>query len=383
MRVEGNTTILLFGKSYFKSNRKAELFGAVIDEIEVPEGKVYPIYIKDDSDVEIKGNYFLVNGKTIPKSWENFVKKDYRRIFVMGDVDKGKSSFCVYAMNKLNIGEAIDADIGQNDIAHPAAMGLGLKRSEIYSLSQLKLKDAAFVGVISPSGFEARCLKAFKYLTKIAGEDVIVDTTGWIRGKKARDYKLAKIEIFEPEVVVSFDFYPYFIENCDVYQVESFVVKKRDRNARFYFRGRKYEEWLRDAEIFEVNAKDVKLQNTTMFKGEEIRDEILESFGDVIYAEKGFDFLNIYSERFEVGTEVLKFLREYFNVAEINIVKPSDLENLFVGLRDEKYISPGLLKEIDFENKKLRLLGKKSARVISFSNFKLSEDLKEMVVRVP
>ena len=383
MRVEGNTTILLFGPGSFRSSENAELFGATVGEVSVPEGKVYPLYLENDAEVEISGNFLLVNGKTIPKSWEDFVKGDYKRIFVIGDVDKGKSSFCVYAMNKLSIEEAIDADIGQSDIVHPAAMGLGVRESAVYSLSKLRLKDAAFVGVISPAGFEARCLRAFRYLTKRAGDSVIVDTTGWIKGRRARDYKLAKMEIFDPDVIVSFDEIPYFIEDYEVYRAESFVIKKRDRNTRFYYRGKKYEEWLKDAEIFEIDVDEVVLENTTLFKGEKIEDEMLNSFGDVIYAEKGYDFLNVYSENFEISTEALKALREFYNVAEINIVKPSELENLFLGLRDEEYKFPGLLKEIDFENRRIKILSRGVANRITFGNFKLDENLKEVVVRVP
>ena len=383
MRVEGNTTVLLFGPGSFRSSENAELFGATVGEVSVPEGRVYPLYLENDAEVEISGNFLLVNGKTIPKSWEDFVKGDYKRIFVIGDVDKGKSSFCVYAMNKLSIEEAIDADIGQSDIVHPAAMGLGVRESAVYSLSKLRLKDAAFVGVISPAGFEARCLRAFRYLTKRAGDSVIVDTTGWIKGRRARDYKLAKMEIFDPDVIVSFDEIPYFIEDYEVYRAESFVIKKRDRNTRFYYRGKKYEEWLKDAEIFEIDVDEVVLENTTLFKGEKIEDEILNSFGDVIYAERGYDFLNVYSENFEISTEALKALREFYNVAEINIVKPSELENLFLGLRDEEYKFPGLLKEIDFENRRIKILSRGVANRITFGNFKLDENLKEVVVRVP
>ena len=383
MRVEGNTTILLFGPGSFRSTENAELFGATVGEVSVPEGRVYPLYLENDAEVEISGNFLLVNGKTIPKSWEDFVKGDYKRIFVIGDVDKGKSSFCVYAMNKLSIEEAIDADIGQSDIVHPAAMGLGVRESAVYSLSKLRLKDAAFVGVISPAGFEARCLRAFRYLTKRAGDSVIVDTTGWIKGRRARDYKLAKMEIFDPDVIVSFDEIPYFIEDYEVYRAESFVIKKRDRNTRFYYRGKKYEEWLKDAEIFEIDVDEVVLENTTLFKGEKIEDEILNSFGNVIYAERGYDFLNVYSENFEISTEALKALREFYNVAEINIVKPSELENLFLGLRDEAYKFPGLLKEIDFENRRIKILSRGVANRITFGNFKLDENLKEVVVRVP
>lgn len=384
MRVESNTTVLLTGPGKLESDEYADVFGAKVKEVTVPEGKIYPIFFSTEAEVKVEGTYFLVNGDTIPESWKKFVEKGYDRVFTFGDTDSGKSSFCVYAMNAGGIDCALDADVGQSDIAHPGAMGLGVRKGQITSLTELAVKEIAFTGVISPAGFEARCLRAFRYLVKLAGEKIIVDTTGWVRGRKARDYKLAKIEILEPDVVACFGEAPYYLQDYNVLRLDSFVIKKRDREMRLIIRGRKYEEWLKDAEPVEIHVDEVSLKNTAMFAGEPVIDDVLESFGEVIYAEKGFDFINIFSEKFDAGPEAVKFLREYFGVAEVNVVNPAELKGLLLGLRKEgRYVSPGLLQEIDFESRKIKILGKGDIGVIEFGNFRLDEDKREILVRVP
>ncbi|WP_456368785.1 Clp1/GlmU family protein [Geoglobus sp.] len=384
MRVEGNTTLLLIGPGRLESSQYAEVFGAKVRSVTVPEGRVYPIYFLEDSEIEVTGDHILVNGDTIPESWKRFVSKEYGRVFTFGDTDSGKSSFCVYSINRTRITHVIDSDVGQNDIAHPGAMGLGEKKGQVVSLSGLRVVEVAFTGVISPSGFESRCLKAFTHLVRMAGESVIVDTTGWIRGRKARDYKLAKIEVFEPDVIACFGEVPYYLEDYEVFRLDSFVVKKRDRETRVVIRGRRYDEWLKDLEDVEYSAGEVAFKNTSMFRGEPIQDEMLESFGDVVYAERGFDFVNIYSRSFDLGGEGLRFLREYFGVADINVINPDDLRGLLLGLRGgDRYIYKGVLQDIDFDDRKIKILGKKDAEVIEFGNIRLDDDRREVFVRVP
>ncbi len=384
MRVEANTTLILFGNGSALINGYAEVFGKKVNAVSVPEGKVYPIYFENESEVEIFGDYIQINGTTIPESWEKFVKKDYERVFTFGSTDSGKSSFCVYAINKMNIKHTVDADIGQNDLSHPGTMALGAKEDDITSLSELRIQEIAFVGSISPAGFESRCLRAFSYLCKSAVERAIVDTTGWIHGRRAREYKLSKIEIFNPDAVVAIGEDPYFVDDVDVFRLESFVVRKRDRDLRAVIRRRNYEKWLENAEEVEKSVEEVLLRNTTLFKGEQLHDPVLESLGEVVYCERGYDFLNIYSENYSAGHEAVKFLKEYFCVSEVNIIKPSELEGLVLGLRKgKKYLTMGLLKEIDFDEKVLRFLGTKNADVIEFGSFRLDDEKKEIVVRIP
>ncbi len=384
MRVEPDTTLLLFGNGKAEIRGYAEIFGKKTDAVSVPEGKVFPLYFEDEAEIDLVGDYIQVRGDTVPGSWKKFVKKDYERIFTFGGIDSGKSSFCVYAINKMGVDFAIDSDIGQSDIAHPGAMGVGLRKSGVVSLSELELKEVAFVGAISPSGFESRCLRAFTKLCRFIKGKAIADTTGWVYGRKAREYKLSKIEVFSPDVIVAIESDPYFVDGVDVFRVESFVVRKRDRDMRAVIRKKNYGRWLENSEEVEKSVSELTLKNTTMFRGEEVSDSILETFGDVIYCERGADFLNIYSENYSAGMEAIKFLKGYFSVSEVNIIKPSELEGLVLGLgKGEKYLTMGLLKEIDFEEKVLRFLGLNEADVVEFGSFRLDEEKREVVVRVP
>ncbi len=384
MKVDPDTTLLLFGEADAVIEGYAEVYGKRVTSVHVPEGKVYPLYFRDEGRITTGGDIIQVKGNTIPESWKKFSEGDYRRIFTFGGTDTGKSSFCVYIMNKMGIDCAVDADIGQNDIVHPGAMAAGFKKEKIISLSELEKAKVSFVGAISPSGFESRCLKAFHQLCRLAREKAVVNTTGWINGRKAREYKLSKIEIFNPDVVAALDSTPYYIDDIEVFRLESFVIRKRGRDLRAIIRRRNYEKWLDRLDYVEKSADELCLKNTTLFRGEEIRDPVLESFGDVVYCERGYDFLNIYSENYGAGSEAVRFLREYFGVSEVNIIKPSELEGLVLGLKKgDSYLSMGLLKEIDFQEKILRFLGLRDIDTVEFGSFRLDEDKREVVVRVP
>ncbi|NOY10496.1 MAG: hypothetical protein GXO67_00080 [Archaeoglobi archaeon] len=153
---------------------------------------------------------------------------------------------------------------------------------------------------------------------------------------------------------------------------------------RVAIRGRRYEEWFRGLEEVEVDVDRVRLRNTTMFSGTPVSDDVLESFGEVLYAERGFDFLTIYSRSFDAGVEAIRFLREYFGVAEVNVVNPDELTGLILGLRrGGKYLSPGKLLDVDLEGRKIKILGRRDAEIIEFGNFRLDEERREVLVRVP
>ena len=382
--IEGNTTILLENGKVEVLKGEAEVFGCRGKYFEAPRGKILPVYFPEDSEARIEGNYIAVNGSTIPKSWEKFVENDWSRIFLYGAVDTGKSSFCVFVSHRLGIDLVLDADIGQADISHPGSMALGRRKEDAYLLSMFQLISCEFVGSISPMNREARCLRAFKKLVERAGEKLIIDTTGWIHGKRAVEYKLAKVEIANPEVIVCFSDPPREFSDYEVFKAESFVLKKRDREMRAYIRGKSYERWFENAREIEVSVDDVKLYFTSLFSGERVEDDVLLSFGDVIYAERSGSSLNIYSESFDIGGEGLKALKEYYNVVEVNVVSPKDFENVLVGLYSDEYLCPGLIREVNFEERKIKILASTSEKPkrIEFGEFKI-ENGREVFVRLP
>ncbi len=395
MLVEKDTTLLIEGSADVVVRGKAEVFGCRVERITVEKGKIVPLYILEDSEVEVSGNYIAVRGSTIPKSWNSLVKKieeeGYKKIMLFGEIDSGKSSLATYLANKLEGKKwIVDLDIGQADVAHPCAMGFGFTDGGIISISNVEMVDGFFVGVVSPTGKEARCLqgvaKIMNRIEKLRGEDyVIIDTTGWVKGKKARTYKLAKIEIIDPDLIVCFGETPYYLKDYNTFEVESFVLKKRSKELRSEIRSRIYERWLENSQLRRFSIEEVDIGNTTLFKGEEV--EFLEGVLEtrVLFAEKGYDFLNVcVEEEVNVGLELIKALLDVYDVRDVCIFSIDQIRGLLVGLYSDRYLGCGLLKDIDVENKEIVVETPVSEDVkrIEFGEIKL-ENFKEVQVRVP
>ena len=395
MLVEKDTTLLIEGSADVVVRGKAEVFGCRVERIVVEKGKIVPLYILEDSEVDVSGNYIAVRGSTIPKSWHSLVKKiekeGYKKIMLFGETDSGKSSLATYLANKLEGKKwIVDLDIGQADIAHPCAMGFGFTEGGIVSISNVEMVDGFFVGVVSPTGKEARCLqgvaKIMNKIEKLRGEDyVIIDTTGWVKGKKARAYKLAKIEIIDPDLIVCFGETPYYLKEFNTFEVESFVLKKRSKELRSEIRSRMYERWLENSQPRRFSIEEVEIGNTTLFKGEEVEflEGVLEA--KVLFAEKGYDFLNVcVEEEVNVGLELIKALLDVYDVRDVCIFSIDQIRGLLVGLYSDRYLGCGLLKDIDVENKEIVVETPVSENVkkIEFGEIKL-ENFKEVQVRVP
>jgi polynucleotide 5'-hydroxyl-kinase GRC3/NOL9 len=395
MLVEKDTTLLIEGSADVVVRGKAEVFGCRVERIVVEKGKIVPLYILEDSEVDVSGNYIAVRGSTIPKSWNSLVKKiekeGYKKIMLFGETDSGKSSLATYLANKLEGKKwIVDLDIGQADIAHPCAMGFGFTEGGIVSISNVEMVDGFFVGVVSPTGKEARCLqgvaKIMNKIEKLRGEDyVIIDTTGWVKGKKARAYKLAKIEIIDPDLIVCFGETPYYLKEFNTFEVESFVLKKRSKELRSEIRSRMYEKWLENSQPRRFSIEQVEIGNTTLFKGEKVEflEGVLEA--KVLFAEKGYDFLNVcVEEEVNVGLELIKALLDVYDVRDVCIFSIDQIRGLLVGLYSDRYLGCGLLKDIDVENKEIVVETPVSENVkkIEFGEIKL-ENFKEVQVRVP
>ncbi len=390
-----NSTLLVEGEAEIEVEGRAEVFGCPVERLKVPKGRVVPVFILEKSLIRISGNYIRLNGSTIPKSWEKLARSDFNSIFIFGDVDSGKSSLATFLVNRMEGSKDVfDFDVGQSDIAHPGAMGYAFTTSRVLHISQLQMHDGCFIGSISPAGRESLCLKAISKLKRLRrGDRAIFDSTGWVRGRKARDYKLAKLEILEPEVIACFGDAPYYLDGFDTVRVESFVVKRRSRELRCEIREELYREKLNGSFIRVFRAGgEVKLGNTSLFSGEEVNlDGIIDS---VVYSERGYDFLNVFtSTPQKLSPSVIKSLCEIFEVQEVNIVSVGELKGLLVGLYGDRYLGMGLLESIDFERKELAVSTNIRERIrrIDFGEIRLQrlesqegrEGFKEYFVRVP
>ncbi|MBO8182444.1 MAG: hypothetical protein H0Z28_06595 [Archaeoglobus sp.] len=393
-----DTTVIVKGPTSVSVEGKASVFGCEVRHFHIPEGKTLPVYLEEDSTLFFDdGTFYIpVNGSTIPDSWEKAAKRSEKSFFIYGSSDSGKSSLATYLNNMLPGRKVIvDLDIGQSSVAHPGAMGIAVSDNKLISISEAKMTDGEFVGTISPGGMETRCLNAVfdvkrkvERLNEKVNGATIIDSTGWVKGKKAQEYKLAKLNILQPELILAFE-NPSFTEFVDFefLEVEPFPAAKRSRNARINFRSKKYAEHLSEAGEIELEVKNLRSRSWKIFKGKPLDGEELgilrEIFGKIVYAEKGDDFLNVFvEEKPEISKGILKTLKEIYSVGDLHIVPEEELIGLVVGLYSERYLGFGLVKGIDYEGK-LKILTSVKDRItrIEFGEFRLDENFKECYVK--
>ncbi|MCX8172802.1 MAG: Clp1/GlmU family protein [Archaeoglobaceae archaeon] len=346
MNVTKGSTILVKGFVNIEGN--AEVIGS--DRIKFFESEKYvPIYCLEDCKIEVNGEYKILDCPTIPESWEKLAKKEWETVFLYGGVDSGKSTLATYLANKVGGAYVLDLDIGQADIAHAGAMGYGFAK-DVVNLSQVEMINGFFVGSISPQGREARCLRGvarlWKELKKLEGRK-IVDTTGWIRGRRAKEYKLAKLEIIEPDLVVSFEGRPF--DDWKVFEVENGFVVKRDKIERARARCESYKKFLKNAKVMEIEKEKVRIR-PDIFKGKDVSnfiETVLDA--ELVFAKLGEDFLTICTkESCSPDYTILRELKELYEVDDILIFSESEFRNLIVGLyKDKKYLGLGLLKALN------------------------------------
>lgn len=195
---------------------KVEVVGARVSQFEVPRGKRLPVEALAKTRLDIDapaGSVEEVTGRTIPASWDRFVarmkKERPKSVFVLGEMDTGKSFFATYVANRLLAGKrkvaVLDLDIGQSDVGPPGCFGLAVLKKPVSFLPQAPVTATAFVGGHSPALHFAPALAAFARISRraaAAADTVLVNTSGWVQGDGGRAYKAAKMEIFPPDLVV-------------------------------------------------------------------------------------------------------------------------------------------------------------------------------------
>lgn len=143
------------------------------------------------------------------------------RIFVVGGVDSGKTTFCrslalAGVRAGLTVG-VVDADIGQATIGPPGTVGLRLVRSaedlvgwtvETGGSGPAIQPDAlAFVGAVSPRGhflpLVTGTAKLVMRAIEMGARLIVVDTSGLIDGVSGQVLKLTKAELCRPHHVVA------------------------------------------------------------------------------------------------------------------------------------------------------------------------------------
>lgn len=147
----------------------------------------------------------------IDERWQSLLtefgrKSERKLIYVLGPTDSGKTTFCRFLHEHLTskfCTACIDGDPGQSVIGPPTTVGL-----EFFpEIGQGKRHVCLyFVGSTSPLGHLLQTLSGLKKLTEkaiqLGATRVILDSSGFVLGKPAREFQFQVVDLLKPDHVV-------------------------------------------------------------------------------------------------------------------------------------------------------------------------------------
>jgi polynucleotide 5'-hydroxyl-kinase GRC3/NOL9 len=203
-------------------------------------------------------------------------------ILVIGGVDTGKSTFCRWLVTETAAEKIptalVDADVGQSDIGPPACIGMAYYDKLPVECSPAKTDGLYFIGSTSPSYYQAQCIAGIVRLTekarKMGASHIIVNTTGWISGTGAVNYKQAKIDALQPRIIAALQHsnelepivkpYEKMLSIKTIKIAVSDAVIPRDRERRALVRKNRFDEYFRRSKLQTISINQASLSDLNL-----------------------------------------------------------------------------------------------------------------------
>ncbi len=293
----------------------------------------------------------------VPEPWAQSVQQvrqqpRWRKILVLGETDRGKSTYCRYLCQQLLESGSretvayVDADVGQKDIGPPAAITLGYPQPNT-PWAQIEPAGWYFVGNVTPARHLLPAVLGTQRLVETAqATRTVINTLGFVRGV-GRVLQTHLIEAIRPDVIIALAkgqelsalLKPYrYYRTLRLPPSPRAVSKTQpERQAN---RERAFRHYFSPAQAVELKLKDVVLQRALLFTGTKIH---LPPFP--------------YAERTDEG--VLAVAAPEMPVPPHVKTVPLGFErNLLCGLsnRRRQGIGLGIVQHIDFDRDTLALL---------------------------
>lgn len=414
--VEKGKTLLIDGPaSVTLMSGRVEVFGNIVNatnKVVIREGKRLPFAVEEKAilNVSLGGNANAeeIDGNTIPVSWvksfEELLKIPAKPIsaMVLGTVDSGKSSFCTYLINRLLREKRkvaiLDGDLGQSDIGPPCSVAYTFVTKPITDLFNLEAKNAFFVGSTSPSTVVDKVIEGLTLLKKeiLSGEPdfVVINTDGWIEGDEAINYKFQLIKALDPDVIFCLqqkDELSSFLNTPEklVTVVESpATIKQRTGEKRRSLRELGYIKYLRNAKVQSIPLSWLKIEEddllglSRMYENNRQARMIYEFLGmkPLHFAELKDNVSIVIGKRRWIDDGNIKKVEE-FTKKKVVIRRKGEEEGLLLALysAERRFLGIGILHEIDYTRKILKILTpvSKKISIVSLGKVKLDKNLKE------
>lgn len=275
-----NKTLLVRGPATIELlDGQASILGATIQShqrITIMNEKQLPIETAQRARLEIvlgkSGGIFEIQGSTIPPSWsvaaEALKEMKQGRVAVIGVTDVGKSTLCVYLVNRL-MGQKmsiIDADVGQADLGPPTTIGRAEPRNSITALTELEPDARIFIGDTSPGPVKGKLIDGIRRLCARAEDSfTIINTDGWIMDPEAIQYKTDLIAQTKPDLVIGLGFgnelQPILVgsraQSMNVEPAKEALLRSRSDRRKIRIDG--YRRFLQGGSVRTFTPPDVQL----------------------------------------------------------------------------------------------------------------------------
>ncbi|MDI9620047.1 MAG: Clp1/GlmU family protein [Candidatus Nezhaarchaeota archaeon] len=392
------------------------ILGSIVkpkDKLIIPRHKFAALEFVEDSVVELRmggeAKMDRVNETLIPSEWratvENMLARRRKPIscMILGDVDSGKTAFCTYLANHaanlgLKVG-VIDKDPGQTEISVPTTIGLGIIEKPVYSLEQVKAVTARFVGSTSPANVGHRIIAATKQLYDEAGkmgcDVVVVNTSGWVDGRGARELKYNVISAIHPQFLVLIQranevehlVKPFEKSDVEIIRVQPIIGKVKSKDERRTRREAVYRNYFSKAKTRKVSLSSARLMFTMFTTGARLSDEALERYSkdlsiELVYGEESKDSLFLVSRGavLERG-KIEEKAKVTYGKEDVVITWLGEERGLMAGLLspDLTYLGLGIIREVDYAKKLLEIFTpvEDMIGVIQVGLIKLDDDFRE------
>lgn len=299
-------------------------------------------------------------------------------VVVLGGMDAGKTTFmrllveaCTQSKQTVAI---LDADLGQSEIGPPACVGIATTSVPVLALSDLKPQAIEFIGNTTPVGSLPEYLVAIRRLMEnpvIAGQRLLIDTCGYVRGMGARRLIYSLLDLISPDHIVvlqrrnemepilhylrrlnQFRLYTPSVPSCIVLKPP--VMRRQRRAMRFA-------SYFHEAVVQERSFDSLGFRGAWIGNGTPLASHLLafvkQSVGDnnpVYYGEIEDRHLGL-MVKYAIPPEKLSHIVNELKVTDVTITEASRLKNLLVGLKSAKgqTLAMGILVSIDFKRRNL------------------------------
>ncbi|MFQ3611124.1 MAG: Clp1/GlmU family protein [Fimbriimonadales bacterium] len=301
-------------------------------------------------------------------------------VLILGGTDVGKSTFSALLI-RLWLERAhsigfVDLDLGQTSVGPPGMLSWTLIRKAFERFSDLEPSGTVFVGDITPARHLTLALTGARRLYDEAlqaqPDRIVIDSCGFISGTVGRQYKLMLCDLLRPRVIVALqreqELEPILgalRRRADWELVELSVpgaVGRKSPIMRSQYRRVAFGRYFQRATVQSLSLEQISFTGRRLGAGEPFSAQRLRYLSDqvgaeLLHAEKIGPSLHAIAREPMSDTQ-LQLLMTLTGTDRLVFMPPNAYHHLLVGLIDYtgRHYGMGLIEEIDFPNKTLRLM---------------------------